>query len=182
MRKLLRCLRTFVGSCLMVGGALFGVMAFLAVFNILLTFWIIPTLSRFSYEMHLYFEQMEALPESVNNLLGATVVFVGIFPASAIAIRMMRGRKKRFIEQTEGLVSYADGYRFYLQNYGVYDGLAALLISFFFVTPMESVFDLWFGGVLGWILGVAVLLVALFIGVFFAEKHWRAAYLCEHVR
>lgn len=182
MRKLLRCLRAFVGSCLMVGGALFGVMVFLAVFNILLTFWIIPTLSRFSYEMHLYFEQMEALPESVNDLLGAAVVFVGVFPASAIAMRMMRGRKKRFIEQTEGLVSYADGYRFYLRSYGVYDGLAALLVSCFFITPIESIFRPWFGGVLGWILGVAVLLAALFVGVFFAERNWRAAYLCEHVR
>lgn len=192
MQKLLRICQTFASSCLTV--ALIFLLNLLActVVSLLVEVWVIPTLSRFSYDMHLYFERMETLPTAISDGIIFASSLLGLLPSTVFAVRWNRGRRNFFVKQTSGLISYADGYRFYFKHYGISDGIAVVLASAFatlwfvkkgkWLYPIGYTFYKWFGLLGGWFMGTVFLAAAVAGGVFFAQRNWRATYLSEQAR
>ena len=154
--------------------------------------WVIPTLGRLSYEWFLYFEKLESLPPVMEDVIVFVSSLVGIFPAAALAVRWMKGRRNAFVKETEGMISPRDGLRFYVRKWGVYDGVAIVLSSLVAVGwylannrwfySVGFVFTQLAGPFFGWLLGLVWLVVAMVVAVLLAEKNWRAACFCEHVR
>lgn len=192
MKKLLGMARALLESFAIVAITFFLGMVFCAAVLLLAQAWLIPALGRLSYEWFLYFERLETLPPVVENIFIAVSSLGGIFPAAALAIRWMKGRRNAFVKETEGLVSPREGLLFYIRKWGVYDGIAIAVSSFVAVGwylgngrwfySVGFVFAQWTGPFFGWLLGLIWLAVAMVPAVLTAEKNWRAAYFCEHVR
>ena len=192
MKKLFGTARALLESFAIVAITFFLGMVFCAAVLLLAQAWLIPALGRLSYEWFLYFEKMETLPPVVENIFIAVSSLGGIFPAAALAIRWMKGRRNAFVKETEGLVSPREGLLFYIRKWGVYDGIAIAVSSFAAVGwyignghwfySVGFVFAVWTGPFFGWLLGMLWLAIAMGVAVLFVEKNWRAAYFCEHVR
>lgn len=191
MRKLIRAVCAILESFAIVAITFCLGMIFCSAVLLLTEAWVIPALGRLSYDWFIYFERMEALPTAVENALIAVSSLVGIFPAAALATRWMKGRRKIFVRETEGMISPCDGFLFYLRHWGVYDGIAMVLSSFLAVGwhlgnnrwfySVGYVFSEWTNPFFGWLLGLVWLAAAMAVAVLLAEKTWRAAYFCVHV-
>lgn len=191
MKKLIRSVCALLESFAVVAITFFLGMLFCSAVVLLTEAWVIPTLGRLSYDWFIYFERMETLPPAVEDALIAVSSLVGLFPAATLATRWMKGRRKSFVKETEGMISPRDGFLFYLKRWGVYDGIAMVVSSFVAVGwyigngrwfySVGAVFSEWTGPFFGWILGLVWLAAAMAVAVFFAEKSWRATYFCVHV-
>lgn len=184
MQKVRLVAERFISASLITIVTVFLDAVFCAAANLLLQVWFIPTLCRFSYEMHLYFEGFETIPESLGNAVGFAASVVGIFPAAALAVRWNKIRRRRFVKETNGLISYKEGLRSYWRSYGVYDtilsGLVSSVTTVWFLAkerwlfPVGDTFYTLLGTVGGWLVTALLLMIAFAVGTFFAQRHWRA--------
>lgn len=180
-------IKSFLTSCFIAVVTVFLDAVFCAAANLLLQVWLIPTLCRVSYDMLLYFEGFETIPEPLGNAVGFVASVVGLFPAAALASRWSKGRQGFFVEETNGLISYKEGLRLYWQRYGIYDGVVSLLTSSVatawflakerWLFPIGDTFYTMFGVVGGWAVTALLSMMAFTVGTFFAQRHWRASHL-----
>ncbi len=174
-------------------------MAFLAIlFNLLLTsvcffllwYWLIPKTFPIFPNFARYLQGLDDDSLLVAYDIVYTVGSVlAIFPGMVLAYRMSKRWKKAFLTYSSGRISYSEGIRYHLTEYGASDGLALTVIVLAFTLAsvafnggVAKLFPLVFylcrslGGLFG--LGVSVILIfgAAVVGIFFAQKKWRAEY------
>lgn len=153
---------------------------------------LLPLATLFSYDLHLYMEQLRynsfyeaeeaRLALAIYRACAVPTVFLGA--PFAFRTGIFRGRK--FREDTEARITYADGMRLYMREYGRYDmAMCVIVASVLWITPLgvylspvSTALYGWIPSVYGWLITVCVLLLTLPLGVFFAQKHWRAQYIC----
>ena len=174
-------------------------------FRILIWFWFLPNLSIFfpglvpvlenaygTNQMHTYF------------IINSICAIITILPASTLACRLLRGRRKAFSEYDKCKMSYKEGLLDYWKNNGLTDailfGTTAIVLTIIYANSVKiptviyrapdgigyiSMFPLAFalfekiGTFFGGLLLLVLLELAMLGGVFFAQKRWRAVYFIE---
>ena len=164
-------------------------------FILLVYGWLMPNLTLFfpAIEKWYYSDNTSQL-QSVMNIFYHVGNILSLLPATYLAYRMSKPRRKEFLKISKGLISYEDGLRLHFEQYGYSDAIvfAAVTLAFAFfalitkggswigVFPlaftMFSIFGNIWGPVIGFILAVALEYAAIPVGVFFAQKNWRALY------
>ena len=159
-----------------------------AVFFFLLWYWLIPKFFPFFPHFAKYLQNLDddglLVAYDIFNVIGSVL---SIFPGMIAAYRLSGKRKKDFLRASNGRISYAEGMRYHLTEYGTSDFIAlAVVVSVFALLAVVlnggvgKLFPLAFylcrslGGLLGWIAAVVLSLGSAFIGIFSAQRTWRA--------
>lgn len=183
------------------GSLQFGILT--VAFNLLfsLTFilliygWLMPNLTLFSPDFEeWYYSDSTSQLQSVMNIFYHIGNIISLIPATYFAYRVSKPRRKEFLKISKGLISYEDGLRLHFEKYGYSDALvfAAMTLAFAFLAlitkggswlgifplafTLFSIFGNILGPIIGFILAVALEYAAIPVGVFFAQKKWRALY------
>ena len=173
--------------------------------RILIWFWFLPNLSIFfpglvpvlenaygTNQMHTYY------------IINSICAIITILPASTLACRLLRGRRKAFSNYDKCKMSYKEGLLDYWKNNGLTDAIlfaaTAIILAIVFASSQKlptviyrapdgigyiSLFPLAFaifeqiGTFFGGLLLLVLLELAMLGGVFFAQKRWRAVYFVE---
>ena len=173
--------------------------------RILIWFWFLPNLSIFfpglvpvlenaygTNQMHTYY------------IINSICAIITILPASTLACRLLRGRRKAFSNYDKCKMSYKEGLLDYWKNNGLTDAIlfaaTAIILAIVFASSQKlptviyrapdgigyiSLFPLAFaifeliGAFFGGLLLLVLLELAMLGGVFFAQKRWRAVYFVE---
>ena len=159
------------------------------VFFFLLWYWVTPKLYPLIPGLSTYLQGLDD-----ENLLIAYEIYytigsaLAIFPSTVLAYRMSKKRRKKFIEYSGGLISYGDGIRYHLTEYGIQDGIVLVVTVLLFSVLTVSLGDVLisklfplpfhmcraFGLVLGLLISTILTISSAFLGVFVAQKKWRA--------
>ena len=161
-----------------------------AVFFFLLWYWLTPKFFPLFPHFAKYMQNLDD-----DGLLVAYDIFhavgsvLAIFPGMMGAYRLSGKRKKEFLKASNGRISYAEGLRYHLTEYGTSDLVALAVVASAFALMavvlnggVGKLFPLAFylcrslGGLLGWIAAVALSLGSAFLGIFSAQRTWRAEY------
>ena len=155
----------------------------------LLWYWLIPKTFPLFPNFAYYLQHMDD-----DSLLKAYDIFytvgsiLAIFPSVVVAYRLSGRRKKDFLKISGGRISYGEGIRYHLTEYGISDGIAFATMSLLGIIlavamgrslkvfPLALYMYLALGAPLGFIVTVVVIISSAFGGVFFAQKKWRADY------
>ena len=175
------------------------------VLRILIWFWFLPNLSIFfpglvpvlenaygTNQMHTYY------------IINSICAIITILPASTLACRLLRGRRKAFSNYDKCKMSYKEGLLDYWKNNGLTDAIlfaaTAIILAIVFASSQKlptviyrapdgigyiSLFPLAFAifeqidAFWGCLLLLVILGLAMLGGVFFAQKRWRAVYFVE---
>ena len=164
----------------------FSIIAFL-----LIWYWVIPNISTIVPVLKKYLESLsdEFLPIAYD-IVYAISACIAIFPSAISAYRMSKKRKKEFLAYSKGCISYIDGIKYHIAQYGVYDIIctSALIILLTFIYMIAGdvfivrFFPLVFcmfsrlGIILGFIVSFIFTALSMFCGIFFSQKKWRAEY------
>ncbi len=154
---------------------------------------IIPSIALFSYDFHRYLEQIEhdVKYEGVQQMIALSVwrasAIPALFLAAPLAVRLSPFRSRYFKTVTEARVDYAEGMRMYIREHAVYDVAVAAVATFAlcFLFPLGRLMypvGLVVVSVptfLVWLLMLSLTVLALPVGVFYAQKRWRARYICS---
>ena len=153
---------------------------------------LIPIATMFSYDLHRYMELLEynafyedeerALALGIYRACAVPTLFLG----APLAFRVAIGRGRKFKEDTHAKIGYAEGLGAYMKEYGRYDIVVMVIMtSLLWLTPLNvllspvsTAFFGWMPPIFGWLITVAVSLLTIPVGAFFAQKHWRAQYIC----
>lgn len=153
---------------------------------------LIPLATMFSYDLHRYMELLEynafyedeerALALGIYRACAVPTLFLG----APLAFRVAIGRGRKFKEDTHAKIGYAEGLGAYMKEYGRYDIVVMVIMtSLLWLTPLNvllspvsTAFFGWMPPIFGWLITVAVSLLTIPVGAFFAQKHWRAQYIC----
>ena len=173
--------------------------------RILIWFWLLPNLSIFfpglvpvlenaygTNQMHTYY------------IINSICAIITLLPSSTLACRLLRGRRKAFSNYDKCKMSYKEGLLDYWKNNGLTDailfGTTAIVLTIIYANSAKfptviyrapdgigyiSLFPLAFaifeqiGSFLGCLILLVLLGIAMFGGVFFAQKRWRAVYFIE---
>ena len=173
--------------------------------RILIWFWFLPNLSIFFPGLVPVLENAYGTNQTHTYfIINSICAIITIFPASTLACRLLRGRRKAFSEYDKCKMSYKEGLLDYWKNNGLTDailfGTAAIILAIVFASSQKfptviyrapdgtgyiSLFPLAFaifeliGAFWGCLLLLAILGLAMLGGVFFAQKRWRAVYFIE---
>ena len=174
-------------------------MAFLVVlFNLLLTsacffllwYWLIPKTFPLFPNLARYLQGLDddSLRIAYDIVYTAGAV-LAIFPGTVLAYRMSKRWKKAFLAYSSGRISYSEGVRYHLTEYGISDGIALTVTVFVFALAsvafnggVAKLFPMVFylcrslGGLLGLCVSMILLFSSALVGIFFAQKKWRADY------
>lgn len=175
------------------------------VLRILIWFWFLPNLSIFfpglvpvlenaygTNQMHTYY------------IINSICAIITILPASTLACRLLRRRRKAFSNYDKCKMSYKEGLLDYWKNNGLTDAIlfaaTAIILAIVFASSQKlptviyrapdgigyiSLFPLAFAifeqtdAFWGCLLLLVILGLAMLGGVFFAQKRWRAVYFVE---
>lgn len=153
----------------------------------------IPAIALFSYDLHRYLEQIEhdVMYDGVQEILALTIwrasAIPALFLASPLALRMAPFRARHFKRATEGRIDYADGMRMYFRENAMFDAIVATIMTILMclvfpvgrmMYPVGMVM-LTVHPVLVWLFILPLTLLTLPIGTYFAQKRWRAKYMCS---
>lgn len=173
--------------------------------RILIWFWFLPNLSIFFPGLVPVLENAYGTNQTHTYfIINSICAIITILPASTLACRLLRGRRKAFSEYDKCKMSYKEGLLDYWKNNGLTDailfGAAAIILAIVFASSQKfptviyrapdgtgyiSLFPLAFaifeliGAFWGCLLLLAILGLAMLGGVFFAQKRWRAVYFIE---
>ena len=173
--------------------------------RILIWFWLLPNLSIFFPELVPILENAYGTNQMhTYYIINSICAIITILPASTLACRLLRGRRKAFSEYDKCKMSYKEGLLDYWKNNGLTDailfGTTAIVLTIIYATSAKfptviyrapdgigyiSMFPLAFaifeqiGSFLGCLILLVLLGIAMFGGVFFAQKRWRAVYFIE---
>lgn len=165
---------------------LFSMLAFLLIF-----YWAIPNLSTIFPTLKAYFESLdEEIMPVVYDIVYLISACIAVFPGTTLAYRIAKTRKKEFLAYSKGRISYADGIRYHLAEYGACDILCTsciiilLAITYmlagdvFIVRFFPLAFNLFksLGIVLGFLVTAILTGLSMLCGVLFSQKKWRARY------
>ena len=160
------------------------------VFFFLLWYWLIPKAFPLFPNFARYLQGLD----DDSLLIAYDVVYtagsvLAIFPGMFLAYRMSKPWKKAFLAYSNGRISYSEGMRYHLTEYGASDGIALTVTAIAFTIAavafnggVAKLFPLVFylcrslGGALGWGVSVILLFGSALVGVFFAQRKWRAEY------
>ena len=164
------------------------------VFFFMLWYWITPKIYPFVPGLSSYLQKLddESLLIAYDIYYSISSV-LAIFPSAVLAYRVSKSRKKEFLEYSGGRISYGDGIRYHLIEYGIQDGItlvvAVLLFSALTMVLGDSfiskLFPLpfrmcnAFGMVLGVLISIILTVASAFLGVFFAQRKWRAEHFID---
>jgi len=169
---------------------------FFSLVTVLLIYgWLLPNLALISPRISdwYYSGDLPMLQATLDVIYHVGNVF-SMIPATYFAYRSIRNRRREFLKITKGLISYEGGLGLHKENYGFSDSVVCAAVMLIFtlaaliagVGPWLGVFPLaytlfsLFGNVLGPIIGlvpaIAIECAAIPIGVFLAQKKWRALY------
>ncbi len=159
-----------------------------AVCFFLLWYWVTPKI--FPLFPH-FAEYLQNLDD--DGLLVAYDIFyaissvLAIFPGMCLAYRLSGRRKKDFFKHSDGRISYAEGIRYHLTEYGASDGIVLTVFVFVFTLisaafnggagklfPLAFYLCRFLGALLGWIVTAVLVFGAAFCGIFFSQRKWRA--------
>ena len=137
-------------------------------------------------------------------IINSICAIITILPASTLACRLLRGRRKAFSNYDKCKMSYKEGLLDYWKNNGLTDAIlfaaTAIILAIVFASSQKlptviyrapdgigyiSLFPLAFaifeqiGTLFGGLLLLLLLELAMLGGVFFAQKRWRAVYFVE---
>lgn len=173
--------------------------------RILIWFWFLPNLSIFFPGLVPVLENAYGTNQTHTYfIINSICAIITLLPASTLACRLLRGRRKAFSEYDKCKMSYKEGLLDYWKNNGLTDailfGAAAIILAIVFASSQKfptviyrapdgtgyiSLFPLAFaifeliGAFWGCLLLLAILGLAMLGGVFFAQKRWRAVYFIE---
>ena len=164
--------------------------AFLYVIFFLSWYWIMPKLCVIIPALKTYIESLNdsALPKAYNVVLSISSC-ISLFVSTTLAYSVSKQRKKNFLTHSKGLISYSDGIKYHIVEYGFSDLIcmsAAIIASliFYFTNGtgfFPTAFYMFknFGVVLG-LIATAILTVASMIcGIFFSQRRWKVQYFID---
>ena len=164
---------------------------------ILIWYWLLPNLCSVLPSLENYFNFLDdAGMERMNNIIYFISSCIAIFPSAVFSYRLSKKRKKEFLKHSKGRISYPDGIKYHIREYGLTDALCMSVIIVIFgslrlmagnagivkVCPIAfNTFNTF--NILGFVLGLLLTLVlaglSILFGIFFSQRRWRAEYFFE---
>lgn len=122
--------------------------------------------------------------ERIYKTIYGFCALLSLFPSTAAANISVKGRRRRFIHDTNGMISRRDGIRYHMKNHLVFDvmaiaatvgvGFALSYVDFYFFRfPFDVLYE-YLGIPLGLAASAVLTAAAQFFGVLRAQEAWRA--------
>lgn len=168
---------------------LFSVLGMLFIWS-----WLFPKVCVFVPEFETYLEFLdEAEMAKINNIVYLVSTCLAMLPSAIFAYRISKKRKKKFIQYSKARISYADGLKYYTQEYAFSDAVCMFAIILLLALCYIFAGNTWIirnipmifypfstlGVLLGFILLMLVTSASMLGGVFFAQRRWRAEHFFE---
>ena len=163
---------------------------FLYVAFFLIWYWIMPKLCVIIPPLKTYIESLNdsALPDAYNIVLSISSC-IAIFPGAIISHSVSKKRKKEFLAYSNGRISYVNGIKFHIAEYGLSDIISISLIIIvsviLFLVNGTGFFPIAFymlknlGVVLGLIVTILWVTLSIFFGIFFSQKKWKVQHFID---
>ena len=158
---------------------------------LLIWYWAMPNISFLIPPLNTWLESLgdEALPIAYD-ILYAVSSLIAVFFSTTLAFRISIKRKKEFLAHSKGRISYIEGIKYHIRQYGAYDlaiiSAVALILTIIYVAAGDvfivRAFPIVFtmvqalGGILGVIVSMTFICLSIIVAIFFAQKKWRAEY------
>ncbi len=154
---------------------------------------IVPIIALFSYDFHRYLERLEndvmydGMLEIFRIIVWRVSSIPALFLAAPLAFRFSRSRARYFKNQTGAAINYADGLRLYIREHALFDVIVFGVVTFVFcfwipdgrmLFPVGTV-ALGVHPILTWLIIFPLTVLTIPVGAFWAQKHWRAKYICS---
>lgn len=149
--------------------------------------WLVPLACRFSYDWFIYMERngVEFWEKWENAVLCISAVPTLFLSAPAAYRLACRSRGRHFRGRTDVFINYAEGFRFYLKEHAIFDGIAAVVLTtvvladrrFLAFFPVAYAFKTWLNAWAAWPISLVLLAGAMVLGVIRAQESWRARYI-----
>jgi len=174
-------------SFLAVGLTFFFSAILVAVSTMAVRDWLAPLACRFSYDWFIYMERNSAeFWEKWQDVILSISAVPALYISAPLAYRLAcRSRGRYFRGRTDVFIDYAEGFRFYLKEHAIYDGIAAVVLTtavlirtewlaFF---PTAYTFAHWINPWVSWPISLVFLAGAIALGAIRAQESWRARYI-----
>lgn len=172
MKKHIKDIAIIVVISLMLSLVFCYIFSFLAVYCVIPELmYIFPKLGDALYDM--------SKSGALINIAVDIGLFIGFLPALILVYRVLRDRREKFLEDTEGYISPRAGIAYGIKNYGKADAVAGgitLLLSF---APLPSPIRILYrlvGVIPGFIIGALYIAVCFVLAIKSAQGSWRATY------
>ena len=158
---------------------------------LLIWYWAMPNISFLIPPLNTCLESLgdETLPIAYD-ILYAVSSLIAVFFSTTLAFRISKKRKKEFLAHSKGRISYIEGIKYHIRQYGAYDlaiiSAVALILTIIYVAAGDvfivRAFPIVFtmvqalGGILGVIVSMTFICLSIIVAIFFAQKKWRAEY------
>ena len=158
---------------------------------LLIWYWAMPNISFLIPPLNTWLESLgdETLPIAYD-ILYAVSSLIAVFFSTTLAFRISKKRKKEFLAHSKGRISYIEGIKYHIRQYGAYDlaiiSAVALILTIIYVAagdvfivrafPMVFTMVQALGGILGVIVSMTFICLSIIVAIFFAQKKWRAEY------
>ena len=158
---------------------------------LLIWYWAMPNISFLIPPLKTWLESLgdETLPIAYD-ILYAVSSLIAVFFSTTLAFRISKKRKKEFLAHSKGRISYIEGIKYHIRQYGAYDlaiiSAVALILTIIYVAAGDvfivRAFPIVFtmvqalGGILGVIVSMTFICLSIIVAIFFAQKKWRAEY------
>ena len=169
---------------------LFNFLFSMAVF-LLIWYWAMPNISFLIPPLKTWLESLgdETLPVAYD-ILYAVSSLIAVFPSTTLAFRISKKRKKEFLADSKGRISYANGIKYHIYKYGAYDlasiSVLTLILTIVYMIAGDvfvvRVFPIVFtmvqalGGIIGFVVVIILICASMIVAMFFSQKKWRAEY------
>lgn len=158
-------------------------------------YWAIPNICTIVpiFKTHLESLSDEILPVAYNIVYSIGSV-ISIFPSTILAYRISKKRKKDFLSQTKGRISYVDGINYHFTKHGlsdlIFSSITIILPTLIYIIASKSPLIRFFptafymlnslGVIFGFLVTTLLTALAMFCGIFFSQKKWRAEYFINY--
>ena len=154
---------------------------------------VVPVIALFSYDFYRYLERLEN-DVMYDGVIAALMILVwrlssipALFLAAPLAFRMSPSRARYFKSRTGAEINYADGMRMYIREHALSDivvfGVATFVLCLVIpggrmLFPVGSLF-LGLHPLVTWLIVFPLTVLTIPVGAFYAQKHWRAKFICS---
>lgn len=158
---------------------------------LLIWYWAMPNISFLIPPLKTWLESLgdETLPIAYD-ILYAVSSLIAVFFSTTLAFRISKKRKKEFLAHSKGRISYIEGIKYHIRQYGAYDlaiiSAVVLILTIIYVAAGDvfivRAFPIVFtmvqalGGIIGFIVAMILICASMIAAIFFSQKKWRAEY------
>ena len=175
---------------------------FIFLFNLLFSvlimlviwYWGFPKVCVIAPKFEHYLEFLDdAGMTNINNIVYLVSTCLAMLPSAILAYRISKKRKKEFIKYSKARISYSDGLKYHIQEYGFSDAVCMLAIIGVLTLCYIFAGNTWIirnipmifypfsilGILIGFVLVIALTGISMLGGIFFAQRRWRAEHFFE---